>query len=189
MKLCTRISSIRRIVWKACRSCSAHSESTCATSLASSREAGCTVSPSRSSSPVSGGWASHSISISGRSRRSSSATAMSRREWPNPMGEEMKSARGTRFGGRCEGAWEDGRNWPRKSLIARVTATGSRACGRWPAPSSRSRRPPVISTRRSLRDIGWQRSSVPWMASTGQSSRRRTASVSLCDVEDSGPSS
>ena len=45
MKLLTRISSIRRIAWKACRSCSAHSSSMCADSLASHAEAGWTRSP------------------------------------------------------------------------------------------------------------------------------------------------
>ena len=45
MKLCTRISSIRRIAWNACRSCSPASCSMCPDSLRSHADAGCTRSP------------------------------------------------------------------------------------------------------------------------------------------------
>ena len=49
MKFATRISSIRRIAWKQCRSCSADSDSMCADSLASSALAGWMRSPRASS--------------------------------------------------------------------------------------------------------------------------------------------
>src|SRR5947209_4547226 len=52
MKLASRISSIRRIAWKACRSCSAHSDSMWVDSFASSALAGWIRSPSASSIAV-----------------------------------------------------------------------------------------------------------------------------------------
>ena len=70
----------------------------CADSPASSALAGCTRSPRSSSTAVTGCWASHSISRSGCSLRSSSAIATSRRAWPRPIGEEMYSARLARAG-------------------------------------------------------------------------------------------
>ena len=45
MKLATRISSIRRTAWKACRSCSPASPSMCPDSLARQAEAGWISSP------------------------------------------------------------------------------------------------------------------------------------------------
>ena len=88
MKLASRISSIRRIAWNACRSCSADSDSMCRDSLASSALAGWMRSPRASSTAVTGCWASQSISSSGCSLRSSSAIATSRCACPSPIGEE-----------------------------------------------------------------------------------------------------
>ena len=55
-----------------------------------------------------------------------------------------------------------------KPLMARLTTTGSRAIGRWPEPSSTS----CSATGPAgdgvwARPSGWQRSSVPWITSTG----------------------
>ena len=88
MKFATRISSMRRIAWKACRSCSADSLSMCADSFASSALAGWIRSPSASSTAVTGCCASQSISRSGWSFRSSLAIATSRRACPSPIGDE-----------------------------------------------------------------------------------------------------
>ena len=93
MKLASRISSMRRIAWKQCRSCSADSLSTWCDSLARNALAGWIRSPRASSTAVTGCWASQSISRSGWSLRSSSAIATSRCAWPSPIGEEMYSAR------------------------------------------------------------------------------------------------
>src|SRR6266542_2264952 len=96
MKLASRISSMRRMAWKACRSCSADSDWMWADSLASSADAGWTRSPASARTRVTGSWASQSTSRSGRSLRSSAAIATSRWAWPRPMGEETYSARGWR---------------------------------------------------------------------------------------------
>ena len=58
-----------------------------------------------------------------------------------------------------------------KSMISRLTVTGSRAWGRWPAPSSTTSSPPVSSATRRPRSSGWHRSSLPWMTSIGHSTR------------------
>ena len=84
MKLATRISSICRTAWNTATSCSPASDSMCALSLASHREAGCTRSPRSASTRVTGSWVSQSISRSGCRARSSSAIARSRRTWPEP---------------------------------------------------------------------------------------------------------
>jgi len=56
-----------------------------------------------------------------------------------------------------------------KSRMARLTTTGSLACGRCPAPSRSSSSPPgTTAAARSPLSHGWQRSSRPWMDSTGQ---------------------
>ena len=78
MKFAIRISSIRRIAWKAFRSCPADSDAMCADSLASQALAGWIRSPRVSSTSVTGDWASQSISRSGWSLRNSSAMATSR---------------------------------------------------------------------------------------------------------------
>jgi hypothetical protein len=87
MKFASMISSIRRLAWNTFRSCSPASDSRCALSLASQRDAGCTRSPRSSSTWVTGGWVSQSISRSGCRVRSSPAMARSRRTWPSPIGE------------------------------------------------------------------------------------------------------
>ena len=65
MKLLTSTSSIRRIAWNACRSCSPDSDSKCVDSLARWADAGCTVSPRCSRNSVTGDWVSHWTSTSG----------------------------------------------------------------------------------------------------------------------------
>ena len=102
MKLATRISSIRRIAWKQCRSWSPASRSMWRDSDASSRLAGWMRSPPASSSLVTGCWASQSTSRSGCSPRSSRAMAMSRRAWPSPIGEDRYSARRRRRSARVQ---------------------------------------------------------------------------------------
>ena len=89
MKFASRISSIRRIAWKQCRSCSADSLSMWPDSFARYALAGWMRSPRASSTAVTGCCASQSISRSGWSFRSSSAIAASRWAWPRPIGEEM----------------------------------------------------------------------------------------------------
>ena len=75
-----------------------------------------------------------------------------------------------------------------KSLIARLTTTGSRPIGRWLPPSMTRRSAPVWRTTVSNRPTGWQRSSVPWMTSTGHSTERSTCSVSSMVEAYSGAS-
>ena len=129
MKLATRISSIRRQAWKQCRSCSADSLSMWLDSLDRNALAGWIRSPFASRTAVTGCWASQSISRSGCSLRSSSAMATSRCAWPNPIGEEMYSARlgrdlpRTHRSGAGAGGWIDSTNCRR----SRFTCTGSRA--------------------------------------------------------------
>ena len=81
------------MAWKACRSCSADSDSMWADSFASQALAGWMRSPSASRTRVTGSWASQSISRPGTWRRSSRAMARSRRAWPSPMGEDRYRAR------------------------------------------------------------------------------------------------
>ena len=65
MKFAISTSSIRRIAWKACRSCSPDSSSMCRDSLASRALRGWTRSPLASSSRVTGSCASQSTCRSG----------------------------------------------------------------------------------------------------------------------------
>ncbi len=126
MKLLTRISSIRRTAWNACRSCSPDSDSKWPDSLASSREAGCTTSPRRSRNSATGDCVSHWISRSGRCSRIASAMARSRRTWPSPIGELRYSARGGRRVPvrRCTGAAAAPTARSTKLLMARLTGDG-----------------------------------------------------------------
>ena len=64
-----------------------------------------------------------------------------------------------------------------KRSISRLTFTGSRAWGRWPAPSSTSNSPPVSSATRWLRAGGWHMSWSPLITSTGQRTRRQTSAA------------
>ena len=80
---------MRRIAWKALRSCSDDSAVMCADSEASSALSGWIRSPRVSRTAVTGCWASQSISRSGWSLRSSSAIATSRWACPRPIGDEM----------------------------------------------------------------------------------------------------
>ncbi len=117
---------MRRQAWKQWRSCSADSDSMWRDSLASSALKGWIRSPSRSSTLVTGFWASQSISTSGTSLRSSLAIATSRWAWPSPIGEEMYRARRRRLFPRVHAdAFERGGS--AKSRSSRFTLTGSRA--------------------------------------------------------------
>ncbi len=144
MKLASRISSIRRIAWKQCRSCSADSLSMWRDSLARKALAGWMRSPRASSTAVTGCWASQSISRSGWSLRSSSAIATSRCAWPSPIGEEMKRARlrrdlpRTQRPGRRRGLDEVAQQQVHLDRVAHV-----RAVARSPPAATRS--PPVAS--------------------------------------------
>jgi hypothetical protein len=176
MKFATRISSIRRIAWNACRSCSCASSTTCADSLARNRDAGWTRSPAASSIAVTGGCASQSSCTSGWRSRSSAAIATSRRAWPRPIGDDRYSARFGRRAARAQRV-DDGRRGatsPTNSWINRLTATGSRTFGPWPPPSTVTIRPPVTSASAAPPACGAMPSSSPWMTSTGRSTRRHT---------------
>ena len=84
---------MRRSAWKQCRSCPLASSAMCADSFASHLLAGWICSPSASSTVVTGCCASQSICNSGRSFRSSFASATSLRACPSPIGEDKYSAR------------------------------------------------------------------------------------------------
>ena len=89
MKLATRISSIRRIAWNTCRSCSADSDSMCADSLARPADAGWMRSPrglEHAGHRVLGQPVDLEVGVE---PRSSSAIATSRHACPSPIGEEM----------------------------------------------------------------------------------------------------
>ena len=180
MKFAQKISSSRRSIWNACSACSPASASTCSASGASSALAGWTVSPQASSSVVSGGCASQWTSSPGTARRSSRAIATSRQAWPSPIGEESSSARRGRSEERTQLLRRGARGPTRsaKSWISRFTSTGWRAMGMWPAPSSRTCSAPVSSARASPRSSGWQLSRSPCTISTGQRTRRQSASTS-----------
>ena len=77
-----------RSAWKQWRSWPHASDAKWPDSDASHSLAGWIVSPSRSSTAVTGSWASQSTWRSGSSRRSSATMARSRRTWPRPIGEE-----------------------------------------------------------------------------------------------------
>ena len=174
MKFATRISSMRRTAWKACRSCSADSDSMWPDSFASSALAGWIRSPRASSTFVTGCWASQSISRSGCSVRSSSAIATSRCAWPRPIGEEMYSARRRRPRARVQA--EVGRPRPStKSRSSRLILTGSRAFGICPEPCRVTNSPAVASASAApcLRGRTW--SSSPWITSVGQRTREHVS--------------
>ncbi len=127
------------------------------------------------------------------------AACAARRRWPGRGGRgrgrwarrcTAPASAGSAAGSRSAAARPAaGRNRSAKSRIAWLTTTGSRACGRCPAPSSSSRSPPVSSATRSPRAHGWQRSSLPVDGQHGAADPRRRASVSSRLTDDSGPSS
>ena len=161
-----------RIAWKAWRSCSPASCSTCADSLASHADAGWTCSPLDSSSFVTGCWASQSICRSGWRARSSAAMATSRRAWPSPIGDERYSARGRRHAARVQVCrLATGCTVATNCSIASFTRIGSRPCGPCPPPAMVSNEPPVRSARAAPRAWDWISSPSPWMTSTGQRTR------------------
>jgi hypothetical protein len=116
----------------------------CRDSFASSALAGWMRSPRPSSTAVTGCCASQSTSRSRCRRRNSSAIATSRRAWPSPIGDEMKSARFRRDRPRAQ--WAVGAGGATKSRRSRFTFTGSRPCGACPDPSIRTNVPPRSST-------------------------------------------
>ena len=126
--------------------------------------------------PVTGCWASQSISRSGCSLRSSPAIATSRWACPSPIGEEMYSARLRRDLPRTQR--RGGGAGLTKSRSSRLTLTGSRTWGAWPEPSSSTSRPPVCSARAIPRVTGGCASSSPWMTSTGQRTRAASSAAS-----------
>ena len=66
-----------------------------------------------------------------------------------------------------------------KSRIRRLTRTGSRARGRWPAPSSTANSPPASASEAArARSSGLIRSSSPWMNSVGTETATPSASTS-----------
>ena len=130
MKLAMRISSMRRMAWKQCRSCSADSDSMCRDSLAKSALAGWMRSFSAASTRVTGSCASQSISRSGTqlaqlARDREIALGVTepdgRRDVERASPAASALRRGTGFGGHA------------KSRSARLTATGLRHCGAMPA--------------------------------------------------------
>ena len=185
MKLLTSTSSIRRMAWNACRSCSPDSDSMCADSLARQRRRrvhllAALVPGSRS--PVTG--VNHSTSTSGRSSRRASAIARSRRTCPRPIGELRYSRRrGRRQRERRVAA--AGRSAPRVEEVAEDPGsprTGCRTCRRCPAPGDSTSFPPVELGEALLPGPGGTaRSSVPCTTSTGQ--RTREASSPRVSVE------
>ena len=112
---------------------------------------------------------------------------MSRRVWPSPIGDETMST----FCGRSSGRVQRigvffGVSSSTNSRKSRLTTTGSRACGRWPAPSSATNLPPVSSANRSDRSCGWHMSAVPCTANTGHSMRPSNASAAALSGTQSG---
>ena len=102
-------------------------------------------------------------------------------------------------GGRMRSVWRGstgvggwmavGAAWRTKSAIHRLTGTGCRAGGRWPAPAIRINRPRVSSANRAPAAGGAHRSSSPWMTRTGQCTPRSTASIAGRPGTDRGASS
>jgi hypothetical protein len=182
MKLATRISSIRRIAWKQCRSWSPASLSMWPDSDASSRLAGWIRSPPSSSSLVTGSWASQSTSRSGCSPRSSRAMAMSRRACPSPIGEDRYSARRRRRSARVQRSCRDpadGATRSAKSRSSRLTLTGSRACGPCPEPSTMISEESSSSASATPHPGSTSSFSVPWRTRVEQRTRaHRSTTVS-----------
>ena len=181
MKFAQKISSRRRSIWNAWSACSPASPSTPAASGARSALAGWTSSPHASSRVVTGGCASQWTSRPGTSRRSSRAIATSRQAWPSPIGDETSSARRGRAPAEppaAPAAARAARSGAANSWISRLTSTGWRALGMWPAPTMRTCSAPVSSAKARPRSNGWQLSRSPWTTSTGQRTRAQISSTS-----------
>ena len=169
MKLATRISSIRRMAWKACRSCSPTRTRCGRTRWPGSALAGWTRSPRASSTRVTGCWASQSISRSGwqaraarrRSRRRAGRGRgrSARRGTARACGRERPRRR--RGGGPARaGEVADDAGWSRP---------GRGACGAWPEPSSvTSRAPGMASATAAPRAGPTTASAEPWTTRVGQ---------------------
>ena len=194
MKLAARISSIRRSAWKQCRSCSADSDSMCRDSLARWALAGWIVSPSRSSTLVTGSCASQSICRSGCRALSSRAIARSRWAWPSPIGDEMKSARGPpvrpKHGRVPRGALAS-ESVLREISQHQVDLDGLAPVGEMAGAPRRARATPRSAARARGRPVGGVVTSrSPWITSTGQPRPRASArsAPAIADVaaEDRG---
>ncbi len=149
MKFAQRISSIRRSAWKACSSCSPASRSMCAASLASSALAGMDRLAARLEhrrhrrlgepldleARAPRGAARRRWRRRARRGRGRSARRRTARASCAPGSASTVGLRGGRAATRDR----------RRSRSSRLNATGSRACGPWPAPSNRTSSPPVSS--------------------------------------------
>ena len=173
MKLATRISSIRRIAWNACRSCSPDSASMCADSLARQAEAGWTRSPALAATRSPGAGPASRPRRPGAARAARRAIARSRRAWPRPIGELTGTAPaaagpapGSSGAGGGAGPVTARRRTSRISRLTthRVAARRqvARALERH-AAGRRSARPPAAA-------LAWAGTGPrsPWTTSTGQ---------------------
>ena len=147
MKLAISTSSMRRMAWKQCRSCSPDSSSMWRDSLASRALSGWMRSPLASSRRVTGSCASQSTCRSGCSLRSSRVMAMSRRPCPRPIGRgEIERLLGL---ARPACAPLPGAGMPslrsRKSLIRALHLAGKRPSGLCPPPGMVTSSAPVTS--------------------------------------------
>ena len=102
----------------------------------------------------------------------SEAITMSRRAWPSPIGDETKTARRRRCRPRAHraGRARVAASLSTQSRIRRLTRTGSRAGGMWPAPSRTTSSPAVSRVTDCARVSGLMRSS-PWITSIGTDTR------------------
>ena len=156
MKLLTSTSSIRRMAWNACRSCSPDSDSMCADSLARCADAGCTFSPRCSRKSVTGDWVNHShlhlgSELSqgvGDREVAADVPQADRRAQVEQASRATERERRVAAAGLCPPARRRSRG------AIRFTRTGCRTCRRCPASGTSTSFPPVSSARRaSLRPV------------------------------------
>ena len=170
MKFASRISSIRRMAWKQCRSCSADSLSMCAGLVRQVRARRMDALAARLQhrgdrvlrEPVDlevgvelaqlVGDRGVALGVAEADRRGDVERALAARLAADPAAR-----------GRTRGVTNSRRS--------RLTLTGSRTCGPWPEPSSRTSSPPVASASAIPRPGPVIASSAPWITSTGQRTR------------------
>ena len=179
MKLCTRISSIRRIAWNACRSCSPASCSMWPDSLRSHADAGCSrlaVLREHLGDRV----LRQPVDLQLRPAR---AQLGRDRDVPLRVPEpdrrrEVQRAFGGRRAARTQVVRGAGAaNRSTNCAIRWLIFTGSRADGPCPACSSRTSSPPVSSASRSPNACGRMRSSVPCTTTTGHVTWRASGAI------------
>ena len=181
MKFVISTSSMRRIAWKALRSCSPDSSSMCCDSLARRALSGWTRSPLASSRRVTGSCASQSTCQTGMqlaqfARDGDVAPAVPEADRRGEIERLLLPARGGPSACRA-------RRCPsrrsRKSLISALHLAGKRPSGLWPPPArvTSSAPAPMASATASPRACGWIWSSSPWISSTGQRILRYIASL------------